>query len=100
MATGAALFRRLAITLGALVALAIGVVGFLIANNGDVTPTAAMGPPHFNDVTDAAGIDYVYDGPIDLGFGNAMVAAASGASLPSRLSFASSVSPSTNSMTR
>ena len=47
----------------AVVALvAVGVVGFALAQGRGATPTAALGAPRFVDETAAAGIDHTYDG--------------------------------------
>jgi enediyne biosynthesis protein E4 len=55
----------------AVVALAgVGLAAALgLTSPGDATPTRALGPPHFVDETDSAGIDHVYDGDASFAVG-------------------------------
>jgi enediyne biosynthesis protein E4 len=58
--------RRAAVVVGgvvvALVVVGAGVAGYALLQGGGSTPTAALGPPHFVDETDAAGVAHTYDG--------------------------------------
>jgi hypothetical protein len=56
--------------------LAVGfvAVGFAVTTLRDETPTTALGPPHFVDVTEAAGIDHVYDGDASFAVGGGVAA--------------------------
>ena len=48
--------------LGVVALVAVGVVGFALAQGRGATPAAALGAPHFVEETATAGIDHTYDG--------------------------------------
>jgi hypothetical protein len=54
--------KRQILLLGLVLAAAVGAVAIVALTTGDPTPTVALGPPHYVDVTAASGIDHVYDG--------------------------------------
>jgi hypothetical protein len=63
-------FRQYWIILSAsILALGLTAVGFGVLTTGDATPTTALGPPQFVDVTASAGIDHVYAGDASFAVG-------------------------------
>src|SRR6478609_2385908 len=51
------------------VLVGIAVAGASVVGFGRTTPSVALGPPNFVDVTTASGIDKVYDGPYPFAVG-------------------------------
>jgi hypothetical protein len=63
--------RAAAIVAGAVALALVAAAAFALTRGAGATPTAALGPPHFDDETATAGIEHVYGGapPFEVGGG-------------------------------
>ncbi|MEA2609346.1 MAG: enediyne biosynthesis protein [Chloroflexota bacterium] len=65
---------RVVIAVAIVALLSVAVAGLALSRLGGVTPTTALGPPHFIEEAVAAGIDHAYDGPFPYAVGGGVAA--------------------------